>query len=155
MTEWQSEALCLEVGPDLFFSPDHDEPADETERRSQAAEAGHQTAAARRVCSACPVWRECRIQGLSEGYGVFGGMTANERQTLRHDLDLTAPGGESGAERHAVTLDDIRAETTKRWGIARGDLSALVWAWPALRGQKFLRDFATRVANKRLGASDE
>lgn len=65
---WREFAACREVDPELFFP-----------------EAGQSPAAARLVCSGCPVLEECAVHALGEGsgtpepLGVWGGMTAQER----------------------------------------------------------------------------
>ena len=41
-------------------------------------------AAAKVVCSACPVRRDCLAAGMSEPRGVWGGLTAYERRRWRH-----------------------------------------------------------------------
>jgi WhiB family redox-sensing transcriptional regulator len=41
-------------------------------------------AAAKAVCSACPVRRDCLAAGMSEPRGVWGGLTAYERRRQRH-----------------------------------------------------------------------
>ena len=69
--DWQSRALCAEIGRDLFF------PATGITARS-----------ARKVCAACRVRAECLEWALSfepgeDEHGVFGGLTAPERAVLR------------------------------------------------------------------------
>ena len=37
----------------------------------------------RRVCFACPLWRQCLSYGLeNEEYGIWGGLLTNERKAL-------------------------------------------------------------------------
>jgi WhiB family redox-sensing transcriptional regulator len=75
---WRGRASCLGVDPDLFF------PDGEASRVVRA-----QVARARAVCAACPVLAECRefeltppsSGGLRNDFGVFAGMTADERRT--------------------------------------------------------------------------
>lgn len=59
--------------PDMWFS--------ESVRKQQEAKAG---------CSACPLQRECLREALveDEGWGIWGGMTTEERQML---LERLAP----------------------------------------------------------------
>lgn len=70
--EWQYDGLCREVDPDSFFSP-------EAERgpRRHAREA-----AAKALCARCPVIDACLDHALKvkEPYGVWGGLTASERE---------------------------------------------------------------------------
>ena len=69
--DWQSQAACRDVNPELFFSP-------ESERgvRKRAREM-----VAKSLCGTCPVQPECRQLALSVGepYGVWGGTTESER----------------------------------------------------------------------------
>jgi WhiB family transcriptional regulator, redox-sensing transcriptional regulator len=69
--DWQSQAACRDVNPELFFSP-------ESERgvRKRAREM-----VAKSLCGTCPVQPECRQHALSVGepYGVWGGTTESER----------------------------------------------------------------------------
>lgn len=71
---WMREALCAEVGGDLWF-PGLAEP--------------HVVSAAKRVCNGrpgvsdpCPVRTECLEYALDnyERDGIFGGMTPRERR---------------------------------------------------------------------------
>ncbi|RZT26959.1 MULTISPECIES: WhiB family transcriptional regulator [Kribbella] len=69
--DWQSQAACRDVNPELFFSP-------ESERgvRKRAREM-----VAKSLCGTCPVQPECRQHALAVGepYGVWGGTTESER----------------------------------------------------------------------------
>jgi WhiB family redox-sensing transcriptional regulator len=43
-----------------------------------------QVAQAKKICAACPVLAECRAHALeNEEYGVWGGLTANQRREVR------------------------------------------------------------------------
>jgi WhiB family redox-sensing transcriptional regulator len=73
--EWQLSARCRGRA-DLFFHPHGErEPA-----RSSREEA------AKQVCRACPVRRECLDHALTSGepYGVWGATTELEREALLH-----------------------------------------------------------------------
>lgn len=66
---WMDDALCAQIGPDLWFHSNGD------------------TAAARRLCSGCPVKSECaqhaadleRGQDVNYRCGTWGGLTARDR----------------------------------------------------------------------------
>lgn len=66
--EWQERALCAQTDPEAFFP-----------------EQGGDPEPARRICGACPVRGQCRDYALSSGelYGIWGGLTFNERRRLR------------------------------------------------------------------------
>jgi WhiB family redox-sensing transcriptional regulator len=72
--EWQYDGACREVDPETFFSPDA-----ERGPRRRAREA-----AAKALCAVCPVIQECLNHALTvrEPYGVWGGLTINERDQL-------------------------------------------------------------------------
>jgi WhiB family redox-sensing transcriptional regulator len=65
---WQDEALCAEVDGDLFFP-----------------EKGERSVWAKKLCAACPVSVPCLEMAMVEEieFGVWGGLTANQRTQLR------------------------------------------------------------------------
>jgi len=70
--EWQYQGSCRRVDPAVFFHPEGERgPA--RRRRDDAAKA---------ICAGCPVVQECREHALTvrEPYGVWGGMTEQERE---------------------------------------------------------------------------
>lgn len=66
--DWQTQGLCAQTDPEAFF-PEQGEP----------------NRAAVRVCEQCPVQVRCLEWALAnnEPYGVWGGVTENERRGLR------------------------------------------------------------------------
>lgn len=73
--QWQFEGACRDEGDALFFHPD----GERGPRRR------HRDEAAKRVCARCPVIDLCREHALAarETYGVWGGLTAEEREEIR------------------------------------------------------------------------
>lgn len=73
--DWQVNAACRGAGVDLFFNLDSE--------RGQAKRT--REANAKAVCATCPVMAQCLAWALQVGepYGVWGGMTADERHALR------------------------------------------------------------------------
>lgn len=69
---WADRARCVEVDPEIFFA-DHGQSGI--------------TAAARQVCRGCEVRGACLEHALADPglQGVWGGLTARERQDLRRD----------------------------------------------------------------------
>jgi WhiB family redox-sensing transcriptional regulator len=65
---WMTDALCAQSDPEIFFP-----------ERGSTARPG------KRVCAACDVRAECLQYALDHGerFGVWGGLTANERTRLR------------------------------------------------------------------------
>lgn len=70
--EWQYRGACRDADSEIFFHPEG-ERGGTRKRRDEAAKA---------VCATCPVLEQCREYALSnaEPYGVWGGMTEEERQ---------------------------------------------------------------------------
>ena len=66
---WRAEARCRDVDTALFF----------------AERGGVTIAAAKQVCSECPVRQECLDAAIqtNEPYGVWGGATVKERARYR------------------------------------------------------------------------
>jgi WhiB family redox-sensing transcriptional regulator len=72
---WRSRSLCRDSNPDLFF------PIGAT------GTALAQIEAAKDVCRACPVTRECLEFALetNQEAGVWGGTTEEERRAMRRE----------------------------------------------------------------------
>ena len=72
--EWQYQGACKGVDTEIFFLEHGD--------RAQAKRKKEQKAIS--ICRACPVINECREHALRvpELYGVWGGMTADQRLAL-------------------------------------------------------------------------
>ena len=70
--EWQYQGACMGMDSTTFFHPEG-ERGTARRRRDEGAKA---------VCSTCPVITVCREHALSthEPYGVWGGMTEEERR---------------------------------------------------------------------------
>lgn len=81
---WSAYGSCASVDPDLFFP-----------------EPGADTSAARAICRDCPVRRMCLDHALetNQKFGIWGGMTENQRRRLRRDRDQhpARPVGRSAA----------------------------------------------------------
>jgi WhiB family redox-sensing transcriptional regulator len=70
--EWQFEGACRSVDPEIFFHPDNERGPRRRARQEQA----------KAICASCPVLQQCREHALAvrEPYGVWGGMTEEERE---------------------------------------------------------------------------
>lgn len=80
--EWQYEGLCRTTSPEAFFHPEGERgPA--RRRRDERAQ---------QVCASCPVLEQCRTHALAarEPYGVWGGMTEDERAAYHAAQDAAA-----------------------------------------------------------------
>lgn len=73
MTNWRARALCRDEDPELFFPIGTSGPA------------LFQVAEAKAVCARCPVRTRCLAEALETGqdYGVWGGLSENERRSLK------------------------------------------------------------------------
>ena len=69
--DWQLDAACRGADSRLFFPPSGRPDSAQREREAEA----------KRMCAACPVQLACRRYALEarESYGVWGGMTEDER----------------------------------------------------------------------------
>jgi WhiB family redox-sensing transcriptional regulator len=72
---WQHRAACRGPNQAIFFPPPQFERRSEKRLREKRA---------KEICSECPVQIECRTYALEirEQYGIWGGMTENERRLL-------------------------------------------------------------------------
>lgn len=96
--DWQLVAACRGVDSSLFFHPEGERGAARSARE----------AAAKEVCMRCPVRAECATHALAvrEPYGVWGGLTEDEREAMM------------GRSRHRATPDrddDERDRERKRY----------------------------------------
>ncbi|MET8701938.1 WhiB family transcriptional regulator [Kitasatospora sp. NPDC058032] len=78
---WQLEGACRTVDSGIFFHPVNERGAAAKEREQNA----------KSVCARCPVRVPCRRYALAtrEPYGVWGGLTEEERRVLF--TDASAP----------------------------------------------------------------
>jgi WhiB family transcriptional regulator, redox-sensing transcriptional regulator len=72
MVDWGRLAACRSADPDLFFPVTGEEWAGQVEK-------------AKALCGSCRVRRECLQYAITgdEAYGVWGGMTEDERSRAR------------------------------------------------------------------------
>jgi hypothetical protein len=111
--DWRAQAVCVGTNPELFFP---------------VAEAGPvldaQNAAAKAVCARCPVRTECLTEALARiPYGIAGGMTEDERRTLRHHgrqdrtpATVTAPAAPGDLSTDSAEGSDTDAVAVARSG---------------------------------------
>lgn len=80
---WEfEEPICAEVGTQLFFPKEPDDP-----QLSAIAEADYTYA--RKVCATCPHQAECADWAIekNERFGMWGGLTPRDRITIRKQRD--------------------------------------------------------------------
>lgn len=80
-TDWREHAACRDQDPDLFFPI------------GDAGPALQQIDDAKAICHRCPVTEECLRFALATGqdYGIWGGLTADERRALRRHRPSSHP----------------------------------------------------------------
>lgn len=71
---WQLEAACRGMASSVFFHPWNERGPTRLEREERA----------KAICAECPVIEACRTHAIAvrENYGVWGGLTEDERQQL-------------------------------------------------------------------------
>lgn len=71
--DWMSESLCRRKHGDIWFPP----------FETTTPEINY--AIAKKVCNVCPVWADCLTIGMKEIYGVWGGLTPQDRLPLQKE----------------------------------------------------------------------
>ena len=99
---WRDDAACRDADPDLFF------PGGDV--RSVLA----QVKTAKLICRACPVRNTCLSWALDSGqeYGIWGGMTEDERRRLRHRNRSWAAGHWRGERPRHLAPTRLRQHAT-------------------------------------------
>jgi WhiB family redox-sensing transcriptional regulator len=64
MTDWRDQAACAGMNPETFYP---------------SAKGPNKNREAKEICAICPVRQECLEAGVWEPYGVWGGMSVDER----------------------------------------------------------------------------
>jgi len=79
---WEfDEPACAEVGTEIFFPPDRDDP-----RQVRMEDT---TREAKKICQGCKHLTECAEWALTrEPHGVWGGMSPTDRRNLRQKLGI-------------------------------------------------------------------
>lgn len=98
-SDWRGRAACSRLEPDIFYPV------------GDGAYAREMTEIAKQACLSCPVRAECLRQALETGeqYGIWGGMTPEERRDLarrKHDPQKR--------ERRRAWAQTIRSGTNTR-----------------------------------------
>jgi WhiB family redox-sensing transcriptional regulator len=79
--EWQFDGACVDADPESFF----------LEPNMRGKEKRTREVNAKTICNTCPVKQQCLDHALKvpEVYGVWGGMTEEERHLLAKKLGIT------------------------------------------------------------------
>lgn len=75
---WEFQnAPCTQVGVNVFFAQDKDDPESNGTRDAMYRDA-------KKVCSTCQYKTDCALWGLAnETHGVWGGLTPKERKLIK------------------------------------------------------------------------
>lgn len=107
---WQDHGACKTADPLLFFHPQNERGTSRLRRDREA----------KRICAACSVRMECADYAVRarEPYGVWGGLSEEEREQIYARLDSRHYPRARG-EGIRVARDDIeRAVSPRALGIA-------------------------------------
>lgn len=87
--DWAQHAACAGESLELFFGPDGERAAEREAREEKAKE----------ICQACPVRSACADYALDrpEKYGLYGGLTEDERAPIRRSRMRRAAAGRAAA----------------------------------------------------------
>ena len=82
--DWQLDAACRGMDVETFFHPLYEARYERSTR----------VANAKAVCQRCPVVTQCRAHALAvrEPYGIWGGLSEDERATILGVRKLQYPG---------------------------------------------------------------
>ncbi len=107
---WQEDGACRECDPLLFFHPQN-ERGSARDKRDRAA---------KQVCAACPVRLECADYAVRarEPYGVWGGLSEEEREAIYTRLDRRHYPRRRGEGIRAAEREIAEAVSPRALGIA-------------------------------------
>src|ERR1041384_4653869 len=97
--DWQLLAACRGVDSSLFFHPEGERGAARSARENSAKE----------VCMRCPVRAQCAAHALAvrEPYGVWGGLTEDEREELMGRARNRLVSASARSEEHTSELQSL------------------------------------------------
>ncbi len=80
-TSWMTSAACLGTDTRMWFADVKKGGLTDVQKAAAAAKVRR----AKGICGSCPVVADCLEWAMTtpERYGLWGGLTADERQTLR------------------------------------------------------------------------
>lgn len=89
---WMDKAACKSLPTDAFFEPEREDFKNFNDFTDARAKSYRE---AKAICETCPVIRECLYENMFQRYGVWGGKTPSQRQSLAKKLKIN-PGKGSG-----------------------------------------------------------
>jgi WhiB family redox-sensing transcriptional regulator len=108
--DWSAEGSCREADPNLFFHPQNERGAARIMRDR----------AAKGICAGCPVRTECADYAVRarEPYGVWGGLTEEDREAIYRRLDSRNYPRARGEGLRAAEHEISEAVSAQALGIA-------------------------------------
>ena len=102
--EWQIRAACRGMDSGVFFHPEGERGPARSDREARA----------KQICTHCPVLVQCRRHALTvhEPYGVWGGLSASERDTMDPPA---APGAGAGQVRRPPVVGVGSGAVPQTW----------------------------------------
>ena len=143
--DWRHRATCLDENPEMFFPIGNTGPA-----LLQIEEA-------KTVCRRCPVIAECRrwAEGTRQEYGIWGGLSEEERRALRRKklaaAQREASRSESCGHPHAGTEAGWRHHRSTHTAACRACRSAAPEAESGCRAAIPERTLQEAVRRRDLG----
>lgn len=91
--DWYADALCPQTDPEIFYP-----------------EVGENPRHAKNVCSRCPVQSKCLEMALNQDelYGIWGGLSREERENIRRLRNQATSAKRRKAERNATIVTMAR-----------------------------------------------
>ena len=113
--DWMTDALCRGKNSNVWFPP------------FETASPELHYAVARIVCHVCPVWDDCLSMGLKETYGMWGGLTPQERTPLQKESRTThlAEHGTVTRYRQGCHCDECDTANALRPMLSEVDMSLI------------------------------
>lgn len=125
--DWMLEGSCRKIKNDLWYPP------------LESSNPEQYYAVGRELCRRCPVWQQCLEAGISEKWGMWGGLTPSERTVfspLGANRTATKPHGSWVRYRqgckcsectiaHSKQLPSIDTELLPSWDDSIEDIEML------------------------------
>ncbi len=94
---WMGNALCTEIGGDLFFSENKGDTAGLRD--------------AKRICQLCPVQIDCLQFAMdnNEAFGIWGGLSTRERRRIQRGLTPARSNRRANGHGYSCCCNDCKA----------------------------------------------
>jgi len=106
-TSWHRLGACTKEDSELFFHPMNESGPAKAKRIAAAVD----------ICQACPVLERCRTENMHEQFGIWGGLSEEERDAIRKGERAKTAG------LHIVPVSKVRLPT-KGQGLDPGPVAS-------------------------------